>query len=463
MSSVLAGGYNFTTGQWELLSKILFDDANGDIATEGALTVGTFLQLKDYGGSPPSPSVGGALWAEKPGSNDEIWFYDGTGAVNTRLLDTNYDLAGDVTGTLGVTVVGKIQGDQVYASISPTDGQVLTWDNANSRWDADTPTSGVTTLAALTDTGISSPASGELLLWDGSDSWDNQAMSGDATITNSGVISVADLSMSGEVTNDIVQYSGAAWAAKGGGSGDRLSGTVYSTSLDISTQIQVGTYITLQTNRIRLGDLEASVPTGETDGDIYYDNSGMRLVHNSSIEVVAHSGTALGGDVTGTLGVTVVGNDSHTHGNSTLGGVPGGGIDTSVANLRGYAVQSGAPATGDVLRWSGSQWNHEDTFGAGSVLSVTTIYNPSEDGFVVVLVEVGSSTSWAKVYGYTDSGTPPTTVRASASVSDWTGIDYPHKANSFTMPVRKGDYFKVIREEYGGTAPSIAVYWQPFG
>ena len=380
MSSVLAAGYNLTSGQMEILSKILFDDATGDIAAQGALAAGTFVQLKDYGGSSPSPSIGGALWAEKPGSSDEIWFYDGTGAAKTQLLDTNYSLVGDVSGLVGATVVGKIQGDQVYASISPTDGQVLTWDNSNSRWDAATPSSGVTTLAALTDTDISSPAGGELLLWDGSNSWDNKALSGDATITTSGVISVADLTMSGEVTNDLVQYSGAAWVSKGGGSGDRL-GTLYGTSADLNTQLQVGTYITLQTNRIRLGDLGGSAPIGGTDGDIYYDNNGLRLIDNSSTYTVAHSGTALAGDVTGTLGVTVVGNDSHTHSNDTLTGVPGTGIDTNVTNLRGSTVENVSPAADDKLVHTGSGWNVEKT----SRVRVYLNENQGADGSFTIL------------------------------------------------------------------------------
>lgn len=39
----------------------------------------------------------------------------------------------EVDGLIGT----EIQGDDIYSSISPTDGQVLTWDAANSRWDAD--------------------------------------------------------------------------------------------------------------------------------------------------------------------------------------------------------------------------------------------------------------------------------------------------------------------------------------
>lgn len=134
MSSLLAAGYNLTSGQFNLLSKILYDDATGDIDADGALTVGTFVQLKDYAGSSPSPSVGGALWAEKPGSNDEIWFYDGTGTVNTRLLDTNYSLAGDVTGVPGSTSVDKLQGYAVQDH-APEDGEPLVWISDNVQYE----------------------------------------------------------------------------------------------------------------------------------------------------------------------------------------------------------------------------------------------------------------------------------------------------------------------------------------
>jgi hypothetical protein len=139
MSTLLAGGYSLSESQWQILTKVLYDDTTGDITTEGALTVGTFVQLKDYGASSPSPSTGGALWVESPGGlNDEAWFYDGTGAANTRLLDPNYSFAGDVTGTSGALSVDKIQGYAVQDH-APTDGEALLWVAANSRYEPGTP------------------------------------------------------------------------------------------------------------------------------------------------------------------------------------------------------------------------------------------------------------------------------------------------------------------------------------
>jgi hypothetical protein len=41
--------------------------------------------------------------------------------------------------TLEIFNASDIRGDDVYASIAPADGELLTWDNGNSRWDAVAP------------------------------------------------------------------------------------------------------------------------------------------------------------------------------------------------------------------------------------------------------------------------------------------------------------------------------------
>jgi hypothetical protein len=75
-----------------------------------------------------------------------------------------------------------------------TDGDSVTATLFNTRW-----THLDTRIDALEDTAVSdllfdvsSEASGHLLLYDGTDSWNNKAMSGDATISNAGVVSVVD-------------------------------------------------------------------------------------------------------------------------------------------------------------------------------------------------------------------------------------------------------------------------------
>jgi len=61
------------------------------------------------------------------------------------------------------------------------------------------------TLTGLTDTTIATPASAHMLLWDGTDSWDNKAISGDITISNAGVTAIG----SGVIVNDDVKSDAA--------------------------------------------------------------------------------------------------------------------------------------------------------------------------------------------------------------------------------------------------------------
>lgn len=93
-----------------------------------------------------------------------------------------------------------------WVEMIPTEG-ALTYNNdtnaftyfTGAAWAA--MTSGVTTLAGLTDTDITGAASGELLIYDGTNSWDNVAMSGHGTITNLGVLSVTGIA-TGAILDD---------------------------------------------------------------------------------------------------------------------------------------------------------------------------------------------------------------------------------------------------------------------
>lgn len=273
--------------------------ASVDLTAAGFMTTANVyssigIDLSTQGSKPANVAKG--LWLN---TSNELRFYNG--ASDYVLAHSSTALAGDVTGTLGATVVGDDTHNHtastltlgaistlsdVNPAISPTNNQVLTWDDGNSRWDAAAPSGG----------GIADPGT--------------------------------------KAANDVLQYTGAAWDAKGAASGDRLTGTIYGTSLDMSTEVAVGTYLKVQSNRLRLGDQGAGAPTGPADGDIFFNNSGLQVV-DTGAKVIAHSGTALAGDVTGTLGATVV------------------------AKLQGYAVQTGAPVSGDLLEWDGSAtWAH---------------------------------------------------------------------------------------------------------
>ena len=63
-------------------------------------------------------------------------------------------------------------------------------------------------LSELADTTIYSEQSGQMILWDGSNSWDNKSMSGDATLNSSGVLTIATDAIHGTMINDDVAGDG---------------------------------------------------------------------------------------------------------------------------------------------------------------------------------------------------------------------------------------------------------------
>ena len=87
-------------------------------------------------------------------------------------------LAGDVTGTQGATVVTKLQGKSV-STTAPTNGQVLKYNTTTSVWEP------------ATDAGISTTLnSANLLVGNASNVATAVAMSGDATMDNTGVLAI---------------------------------------------------------------------------------------------------------------------------------------------------------------------------------------------------------------------------------------------------------------------------------
>lgn len=79
-------------------------------------------------------------------------------------------------------------------------------------------------------------------------------------------------------------------------------------------------------------------------------------------------------------------------------------------------------------------------FGLWVAKSNDTVYYAESPGFVCAYGGGGIT----NVYGYTDSSNPPTTYRVKDGINDFHYGD-------ITMPVRKGDYWKVTG--------ASSVYW----
>ena len=94
---------------------------------------------------------------------------------------------GSVTGSVGDMALDTTAG-KIYIKTSGTDN--------NTGWSEIVGSGGITTFSGLTDSTISSPSSGNILVYDGTDSWDNKTLTGDASINSSGVLTINPNSVS---------------------------------------------------------------------------------------------------------------------------------------------------------------------------------------------------------------------------------------------------------------------------
>ena len=111
-------------------------------------------------------------------------------------------------------------------------------------------------------------------------------------------------------------------------------------------------------------------------------------------------------------------------------------------NVSGGNVGIGTTDPGATLEVKGTM----KVFGAWESKSNNTVYQAETDGFVCAY---NTGATGNTIYGQTDSSNPPATVRA------YDRVDTVWSRLGITMPVRKGDYWRV-----GGAS---VVYWLPLG
>ena len=97
--------------------------------------------------------------------------------------------------------------------------------------------------------------------------------------------------------------------------------------------------------------------------------------------------------------------------------------------------------------------------------SVDTAYLASTDGFFIGLIAQNSGTPMGhSIKGFTDSSNPPTTARGYAAISSAENASAQSKNyyNSFCIPIKAGDYYKVTYSNDGGNGTATRTYyWIP--
>ena len=185
------------------VDQVLKTDASGNLgwvnqtaaATDATTTAKGIVQLAgDLSGTAAAPTVKGINGTALSGLSTGILKNTTTTGVPSIAVAADFpvlnqnttgtaasftgSLAGDVTGTQGATVVGKLQGKSV-STTAPTNGQVLKYNTTTSAWEP------------ATDAGISSTLnSANILVGNATNVATAVAMSGDATMDNAGALTI---------------------------------------------------------------------------------------------------------------------------------------------------------------------------------------------------------------------------------------------------------------------------------
>lgn len=246
--------------------------------------------------------------------------------------------------------------------------EALNYDQGTGSWSCRTITGsgGASTLSDLTDTNISTPSAAHMLLYDGTDSWDNKAMSGDATISEAGVVAISSnaVALGTDTTGDYVDgITTGGGLEKTGTEGATLGMLSTCTSDQVLAWNGSAWACANQSSgggATELSDLSDAASTTPTGGQILIYDSGDNQYENKTM-----SGDA---SIAYTGAVTVA-DDSHAHVITNIDAFTEAQLesqlsdvtdvitgDESIDALGDVDTTTVPPNTGSVLKWNGTNW-----------------------------------------------------------------------------------------------------------
>ena len=323
---------------------------------------------------------------------------------NGSNVATGVAMSGDAAITnAGVVTVDKVDNTQVVAT-GATDGQVLKWSDANTRWEPGNDVGG-----------------------GAGDNWGSQVVVTDATLTGNGTSGNAlGIAQQAATSGQVLKWSGTAWAPAAdanttytAGTGIDVTGTVITNTGDLSTTNEGSL-------TVGAGSGTTSVISSNTSGstDVTLTaGTGLSISEVGNVITLANTGDL---SATNELQTLSTGTNSLTLSN-------GGGtvtVDTDPTNEGSLTVAAGTGTTSVI--------NSNTSGSTGVTLTAGTGLSISEVGNVITLDNTGDLSTTNELQTYSHSGTTSYTNTLSNSggsftLQSGTGITLAHTAGTTTI------------------------------
>ncbi len=331
-----------------------------------------FIGLAD---TPPDYSGAAGLYLRVDSGAGFVEFvsdFTGTNATLTGLVtaldfkstNPNATTPGFVknTGT-GVLLYGQFGGatildelTDVGGTLSPNDGEVLTFVVANNRWEPALATSSVAILNAIGDVDVPAPSDGEVLKFNfSSGKWEAGAdQTGPAALGG-----LTDVTLSSPSTNEVLTFTGSIWENQpaAGGSGatqlDELSDVTLTTpgSGDFLRNNGSGQFINVLIVEADISDLQNYSLVGHTHVEADITDLQAYLLNITSENI---------GDLADVnISSPTLGDHLEFDGSNWIAAVPSGGV-SELDDLSDVDTATNVSATEDVLVFNGTNWVPQD-------------------------------------------------------------------------------------------------------
>lgn len=234
------------------------------------------------------------------------------------------------------------------------------------------------------------------------------------------------------------------------------------------------------------GNVSSSLTTVNGELTVFSGTTGTVITHNTGLTGLVLASSGVPSNYPGTTCTNQFPRSLNTSGAATCNSVANADIVaaagipysklTLTSSIVNADVAGGAAINYSKLNLSGAILNSDINGAAGIVGSKLTqllgawdatklqgvIYQAATDGLVVASLYTGGDGPRGYIIIYSDSSATPSTVRSNCAVHEHDSADTIVPYCGITVPVKKNDYWELVKTDTVAT-PVLTLYWIPIG